>query len=112
MARDTTRDGQRIEVLEVTSHAHLTYKDLDLYQPVLAELGLEPHDRIFKRDCLCLDMRIDGKPLTLFVVHLKSMGGARNGLDGRTASLPVRQAETRAIRHIIEEKFGAGRHFG
>ncbi len=112
MARDTTRDGQRIEVLEVTSHAHLTYKDLDLYQPVLAELGLEPHDRIFKRDCLCLDMRIDGKPLTLFVVHLKSMGGARNGLDGRTASLPVRQAETRAIRHIIEEKFGAGHTSG
>lgn len=107
MARDTTRDGQRIEVLEVTSHAHVTYKELDLYQPVLAELGLEPHDRIFKRDCLCLDMRIDGKPLTLFVVHLKSMGGSRNGMDGRTASLPVRHAETRAIRHIIEEKFGA-----
>jgi predicted extracellular nuclease len=50
--------------------------------------------------------------LTLFVVHLKSMGGARNGLDGRTASLPVRQAETRAIRHIIEEKFGAGHTSG
>lgn len=109
MARHATRHGQRIEVMQVTSHAHLTYKELDLYQPVLAELGLEPHDRIFKRDCLNLDLRIDGKPLSLFVVHLKSMSGARNGFDGRTASLPVRQAETRAIRHIIEEKFGIGR---
>lgn len=109
MARETTRDGQPIEVLEVTSHAHITYKDFDLYQPVLAELGIEPHDRIFKRDCLNVDMRIAGKRLSLFVVHLKSMSGARNGFDGRTASQPVRQAETRAIRRIIEDKFGRER---
>ncbi len=107
MARDTTRDGQPIEVVEVTSHAHLTYKDFGLYEPVLAELGLEPHDRIFKRDCLNVDLRIAGKPLSLFVTHLKSMSGARNGLDGRASSLPVRRAETRAIRRIVEDKFGA-----
>ena len=34
------------------------------------------------------------------------MTGARNGFDGRTASLPVRRAEARAMRRIIEDKFG------
>ncbi len=109
MMRDSTRDGQPIEVSEVTSYAYLTYKDFGLYEPVLAELGLEPHDRIFKRDCLNVDLRIGGKPLSLFVTHLKSMSGARNGLDGRTSSQPVRLAEARAVRRIIEEKFGAKR---
>ncbi|APX70487.1 MULTISPECIES: endonuclease/exonuclease/phosphatase family protein [unclassified Brucella] len=109
MMRDTTRDGQPIEVDEVTSHAHLTYSDFGLYQPELAELGIEPHDRIFKRDCLNVDLRIGGEPLSLFVAHLKSMSGARNGLDGRASSHPVRLAEARAIRRIIEEKFGIDR---
>lgn len=109
MMREKTRDGQPIEMVSVTSHAHVTYSDFGLYEPVLAELGLEPHDRIFKRDCLNVDLRIAGKPLSLFVTHLKSMTGARNGFDGRTASLPVRRAETRAIRRIIEDKFGAAR---
>ncbi|MGZ0843160.1 hypothetical protein ACXKGW_28805, partial [Klebsiella pneumoniae subsp. pneumoniae] len=31
---------------------------------------------------------------------------SRNGFDGRTASLPVRRAEARAMRRIIEDKFG------
>ncbi len=106
MMRDTTRDGQPIEVDEVTSYAYVTYNDFGFYEPVLGELGLEPHDRIFKRDCLNLDIRIAGKLISLFVTHLKSMTGARNGFDGRTASLPVRRAEARAMRRIIEDKFG------
>lgn len=106
MVRDQTRDGQPIEVSSVTSYAHVTYSDYGLYDPVLAQLGLEPADRIFKRDCLNLDLRIAGKPLSLFVTHLKSMSGARNGFDGRTSSHPVRMAEARAIRRIIEDKFG------
>lgn len=112
MTRETTRDGQPIEVLQAISNAYITYSDFQLYEPRLAEMGIEPHHRIFKRDCLEVDLRIAGKELTLFVVHLKSMTGARNGLDGKTASLPVRQAEARAIRRIIENKFGEGRTAG
>ncbi|MFC4625370.1 endonuclease/exonuclease/phosphatase family protein [Daeguia caeni] len=109
LVRDETRDGKPISVDAVTSHAHVTYTDYGLYDPVLAELGIEPHDRIFRRDCLNIDLRIGNKPLSLFVTHLKSMTGSRNGFDGRIASLPIRQAETRAIRRIIEDKFGANR---
>lgn len=62
MMRDTTRDGQPIEVDEVTSYAYVTYNDFGLYEPVLGELGLEPHDRIFKRDCLNLDIELLESP--------------------------------------------------
>ncbi|MGH6760063.1 MAG: endonuclease/exonuclease/phosphatase family protein [Phyllobacterium sp.] len=106
MMREQTRDGQPIEFVSMASHAHLTYADLDLYTPELAALDIQPHERIFKRDCLELDIRIGGKPLTLFVSHFKSMGGARNGLDGRTGTMPVRIGEAGAVRRIIEEKFG------
>lgn len=106
LMRERTRDGQAIECVDVRSHAALTYRDLDLYLPELAPLT--PDDRIFKRDCLELDLRIGGRPLTLYVVHFKSMGPGRDGLDGRSATMPVRMAEARAVRRIIEDRFGAG----
>ncbi|MBB2971049.1 endonuclease/exonuclease/phosphatase family protein [Mesorhizobium sp. RMAD-H1] len=106
MMREETRDGQPIEFVSMTSHAHLTYAGLGLYDPALAALGIEPHERIFKRDCLELDIRVGGKPLSLFVCHFKSMAGQRNGLDGRMATMPVRIAEAKAVRRIIEKKFG------
>ncbi|UWU06630.1 endonuclease/exonuclease/phosphatase family protein [Sinorhizobium medicae] len=107
MMREETRDGQKIECLEVKSHAALTYEDLDLFNDELA-LTNRPRDRIFKRDCLEVDVRIGGRPLTLYVVHLKSMGPAREGLDGRQATMAVRRAEVKAVRHIIEGRFGSG----
>lgn len=108
MMREETRDGERIEVVDIRSHAALTYRDIGLsraepFDPARAD------DRIFKRDCLELDLRIGGKPLTLYVVHLKSMTGPRDGVDGRTATQPVREAELTALRHIIESRFGKGR---
>ncbi|MBZ3692559.1 endonuclease/exonuclease/phosphatase family protein [Phyllobacterium calauticae] len=105
LMRDQTRHGEPIEFIEMTSHAHVTYNDFGLYNAEIAALGLEPHERIFKRDCLEIDVRIGGRPLTLFVSHFKSMGPPRNGLDGRTASMPVRVAEAKAVRRIIEDRF-------
>ncbi|MGH6808258.1 MAG: endonuclease/exonuclease/phosphatase family protein [Ensifer adhaerens] len=107
LMREETRDGQPIECLEVKSHAGLTYADLDIFNDALAATN-RPNDRIFKRDCLELDLRIGGRPLTLYVVHFKSMGPAREGLDGRQATMPVRVAEAKAVRHIIESRFGRG----
>ncbi|OCP04392.1 MULTISPECIES: endonuclease/exonuclease/phosphatase family protein [unclassified Ensifer] len=108
LMREETRDGQPIECLEVKSHAGLTYEDLDLFNDQIA-LTNRPADRIFKRDCLELDLRIGGRPLTLYVVHFKSMGPAREGLDGRQATMPLRVAEASAVRHIIESRFGRGK---
>jgi predicted extracellular nuclease len=86
----------------------VTYRDFGLFTDELAALGHHLDDKIFKRDCLELDLRIGGKPFTLYVTHLKSMGGPRDGVDGRQSTMPVRRAETLAIRRIIENRFGAG----
>lgn len=106
MVREQTRHGQPIEVVRMQSHAHLTYADLNLHVPELEAIGEMPNERIFRRDCLELDLRIAGKPFTLYCVHFKSMGSPRNGLDGREATMPVRFAEAAAVRRIIEDRFG------
>jgi endonuclease/exonuclease/phosphatase family metal-dependent hydrolase len=106
MMRDETRSGEAIELVRTTSHAHLTYADLGLHTPELAASGNQPHERVFRRDCLEIDVRIGGRPLTLYAVHFKSMGGPRNGLESREASMPVRIAEAKAVRRIIEARFG------
>ena len=107
MMRDETADGEKIEIVDIRSHAALTYRDLDLFTPALAATA-KPDDRIFKRDCLEMELKIGGRPLSLYVVHLKSMSNGRDGIDGRTFTKPVREAETKAIRHIIEARFGKG----
>jgi predicted extracellular nuclease len=106
MMREETRAGEPIEFVRMTSHAHVTFGDLGPAITDPAALGEEPHERVFRRDCLELDLRIGGRPLTIYSLHLKSMTGARGGLDGRQASMPVRSAEAAAVRRIIEQRFG------
>ena len=107
MMRDRTRDGEPIEFVAMNSHAHVTYAEFGLHNPALAALGNEPSERIFRRDCLEIDVRVGGRPLTFYCVHFKSMGTPRNGVPGREASMPVRVAEAKAVRRIIEDRFGA-----
>ncbi len=109
MLQEETDDGQPIELVRVTSHAHVTYKDFGLHTPELEATGNQEHERIFRRDCLEVDVTVGGKPLTIYITHLKSMGAPRNGMNGRDASMPIRVAETKAIRRIIEERFGKDR---
>lgn len=106
MMRNETRDGEPIEFVRMTSHAHHTFQEFDLHTPELAAIGIEPHERIFRRDCLEIDVKIGGRPLTIYSVHFKSMSGFRNGLTGREASRPIRIAEASAVRRIIENRFG------
>jgi len=107
LMREETRDGQKIELREIKSHAMVTYRELGLFDETLAAHG-HIDDKVFKRDCLELDLLIGGVPFTLYVVHFKSMGSPRDGLDGRQSTMPVRRAEVRAVRRIIEDRFGAG----
>jgi predicted extracellular nuclease len=106
MMRDETRHGQPIEFVRMTSHAHVTFEEFGLHTPELGALGNEPFERIFRRDCLEVDVRIGGRPLTIYLVHFKSMGAPRNGLPGRDTSMPIRIAEAQAVRRIIENRFG------
>ncbi|MEO5322455.1 endonuclease/exonuclease/phosphatase family protein [Mesorhizobium sp. CC13] len=106
MMRAETAHGQPIEFVRMTSHAHVTFEEFGLHTPELASLGQEPFERIFRRDCLEIDVKVGGKPLTIYSVHFKSMGSPRNGLNGREATMPIRNAEARAVRRIIENRFG------
>lgn len=106
MAREETSHGQPIEFVRMTSHAHVTFEDFDLWEPDLEPLGIRPRERIFRRDCLEIDLRVGGRPLTLYGVHFKSMGAPRNGMSGREATMPLRRAEAAAVRRIIEARFG------
>lgn len=106
MMRSETADGQPIEFVRMTSHAHVTFEQFGLFTSELAALGYQAIERIFRRDCLEVDLKIGGVPLTLYLVHFKSMGSPRNGLDGREATMPLRIAEAQAVRRIIEERFG------
>ncbi|WP_439501817.1 endonuclease/exonuclease/phosphatase family protein [Aminobacter ciceronei] len=106
MMRAETAHGEPIEFVRMTSHAHVTFEELGLHTPELASLGQEPFERIFRRDCLEIDVKIGGKPLTIYSVHFKSMGSPRNGLNGRDATMPIRVAEAKAVRRIIEDRFG------
>jgi endonuclease/exonuclease/phosphatase family metal-dependent hydrolase len=106
MLREETADGQPIEVEEMVSHAHVTFEEFGLFTPALAEMGVDPASRIFRRDCLELRLRIGGLPLAVFCVHFKSMGSPREGVSGREASMPIRNAEAAAVRRIIQDRFG------
>lgn len=109
MMRDETATGETIEFVSTKSHAKLTYQDLGIHNKALGETGNEPNELIFRRDCLEIDVKIDGRPLTIYTVHFKSMGGAKKGVDGREWTMPIRDAEAKAVRKIIEARFGKGK---
>jgi len=105
MAREETSDGQKIEFIKMKSHAGLTYEKAGLHTPQLEAIGSQAHEKIFRRDCLEIDFKIGGAPLTLFVVHFKSMGSSKKDIDSREYTMPVREAEAKAVRAIIHQKF-------
>jgi len=82
------------------SNATLTYRDLDLFDDELRRWGASPDDRIFKRDALEVEVATAGGVLTLWICHFKSM------TEGRERTMAVRRAEARAVRRLVEAKFG------
>lgn len=109
-------DGRGIDVavlsklpISVKTHAHRTFQELGVWSEELRnyrdkaggrERRLTQHDRVFMRDCLEIDVKVDGRPLTLFATHLKSM------FPNRDWTRPYRRAEALAIRQIVRERFG------
>lgn len=86
--------------IRVMSNAALTYRDLDLHDEDLRRWGAQPDDRIFKRDALEVEVETAAGVLTLWICHFKSMN------EGRDRTMAVRRAEARAVRRLVEAKFG------
>ncbi len=104
--REQTHEGLPIAFVNLTTHAALTFEEAGLYSHAVAAAGFQPHERIFRRDCLEIDLTIGGAPFTLYGVHLKSMGSPREGVAGRDVTMALRVAEASAIRGIVEARFG------
>lgn len=88
--------------VRVRSWAHVTVRDMELPPEEMKRHGLKPDDLVFKRDCLEVDVECGASTLTLFVCHFKSMN------EGREQTMPIRRLEARAVRRIVEERFGKG----
>jgi endonuclease/exonuclease/phosphatase family metal-dependent hydrolase len=100
--RDLAAPGQ----VTVTSHKDLTFAEAGVHDGDLARLGIVRDGKVFARDCLEVSLDLGDRRLTLFGCHLKSMNNGRD--DGRQATLPVRRAEARAVKWLVQQRFGAG----
>ncbi len=100
--RDLLGQGQ----VKVRSHKELTFAEAGVHDRDLAALGIGAHGKVFARDCLEIEISLNGRRLSLFGCHFKSMNNGRD--DGRAMTLPVRRAEARAVRWLIEQRFGGG----
>ena len=81
-------------IVHVRSHQHLR-----------AGAGRAAH-YVFSRDCLEVDVSVEGKPLTLFVNHLKSMLDKRAPAQGRANTRAKRIEQAQAVRQIVVDRFG------
>jgi len=63
-------------------------------------------ESLFSRDCLEVDIDVGGRRLTLFVNHLKSMLDLDDPDNGRKNTRERRLAQARAVRKIVEDRFG------
>lgn len=88
------------------SHKDLTFAEAGVHDRELAMLGIGPHGKVFARDCLEVELTLGGRRLSLFGCHFKSMNNGRE--DGRQMTLPVRRAEARAVKWLIQQRFGGG----
>ncbi|GGH27096.1 endonuclease [Alsobacter metallidurans] len=94
----------RPDQVTVTSHREGTFEQFDVFDRDIAAFGIKPGDRVFNRDCLMVDLDLGHMTLTLFVCHLKSMNNGK--ADGRPATMPLRRAEARAVRALVQRRFG------
>jgi endonuclease/exonuclease/phosphatase family metal-dependent hydrolase len=62
---------------------------------------------LFSRDCLEVDVQVNGKTLTLFVNHFKSMLDKNNPAKGRKNTRAKRVKQAKEVKNIIEARFGS-----
>jgi predicted extracellular nuclease len=61
---------------------------------------------IFSRDCLEVEVAVDGSHLTLFVNHLKSMLDKSDPKNGRRNTRARRELQAQTVMDIVRKRFG------
>jgi endonuclease/exonuclease/phosphatase family metal-dependent hydrolase len=93
--------------VSVRSHHEASFADLACYDAALKELDIEPHHRVFNRDCLEVHLDLGEAELTLYLCHFKAVTASGHSA-GREGTLALRQAEASAVRRLIETRFREG----
>lgn len=62
---------------------------------------------LFSRDCLEVDVQVNGKVLTLFVNHFKSMLDKKHPAQGRKNTRAKRVKQAAEVKNIVQARFGA-----
>lgn len=62
---------------------------------------------LFSRDCLEIDLRVGGKPVTLYVNHFKSMLDKKDPPNGRKNTRAKRVRQSRMVKKIVSDRFGS-----
>ena len=62
---------------------------------------------LFSRDCLEVDVNVNGKTLTLFVNHFKSMLDKQHPSQGRKNTRAKRVKQAAEVKKIVQARFGS-----
>lgn len=83
----------RYKINSSTSHQEI---EKDITYPD----GTVRRERVFRRDCLEVEIKKDSNIIPVFLCHFKSMIG------GRSETRHIREAEAATVKEIIENRFG------
>jgi endonuclease/exonuclease/phosphatase family metal-dependent hydrolase len=91
--------------VKAVSHHEKTFGELEVFTEELAQFGITPDDLVFNRDCLEILLDFGSAELVLYICHFKAIAERP---DGRRLTRPIRQAEARAVKRIVRDRFGEG----
>jgi endonuclease/exonuclease/phosphatase family metal-dependent hydrolase len=97
--RDLLAEG----AVTARSYHETTFGELGLHTPELEARGIGADAFVFNRDCLEVSLDLGEADLTLFLCHFKAKSYRR---DGSETTLDIREAEAKAVRRIVENRFG------
>lgn len=97
-------DGNDPRLIDVAVLSKLPITRIRSYQHLMDPVA--PTTPLFSRDCLEVDIEVDGgqgrsTPVTLFVNHFKSMRG------GRAATREKRERQAGKVMDIVRDRFGS-----
>jgi predicted extracellular nuclease len=99
------RDLVESAAVKARSYHETTFGELGLHTPALEARGIGADALVFNRDCLEVSLDLGEAELTLFLCHFKAKSYRK---DGSETTLDIREAEAKAVRRIVENRFGEG----
>ena len=97
------RDLLAAGAVKARSYHETTFGELGLHTPELEARGIGVGAFVFNRDCLEVTLDLGEADLTLFLCHFKAKSYRR---DGSETTLDIREAEAKAVRRIVQSRFG------